>query len=290
MNGTEFPSSRKFFPETKKPNAVNPHKIALCYNFVTKPYCSWLSPDRRDSEKTTLANQLKTKHPHTMARMLADRDSSELHLNLAGRHQRLARRYQQTALVTAIGAAIADLTAKKTLTEDKELDRQAAYDNVQAADGDLDDAIRNLFAAAQTFDRDNLGAGTVTMLFPGGGFGDLVEQPVAQETTSADALCVKVESLGSTHALFGHAAKIKTLAQSVRDALASLEAAIRAAKNAGAEEEIAQAALRRQYEGNYLTSRQSLGRSIAERLFPKANSASRNEQIPVTPVGNGAGA
>lgn len=222
--------------------------------------------------------------------MLADRDSSALHLNLARRHQRLARRYQQAAQVTAIEAAINDLAAKELLTDAKELDRQAAYDDLLAADGDLDDGIRNLFGAAQAYDRDNLGAGMVALLFPSGGFGDIIEQPLAQEPAAAGALCVKVESLGVSHPLFVHAAKIKALAQSVRDALARVEAAVRAAKNVGADEEIAQATLRRVYETNYLTSRQSLGRTIAERLFPKATSVARNVALPTTPDGNGGAA
>lgn len=78
-----------------------------------------------------------------MARMLAARDSTEHLLNLARRHQRLARRYKQAALVASIQSAIDGLTARQTAGAEKELDRQAAYDDGPAADGDLDDAIRN---------------------------------------------------------------------------------------------------------------------------------------------------
>ena len=212
--------------------------------------------------------------------MLADRDSTDLHLNLARRHMRLARRYKQTALVTAISTAIDALKAKQDIAEEKDLERQGAYDDVYAADGDLDDGIRNLFSAAETFDRENIGAGTVVKLFPDGGFGSIIDEPLAQEPATADALATKVTSLGAAHSLFPHAAKLTALAQGVRDALTALEGAVRASKMAEAEEEIAQAALRKQYEGNYLTGRGAVGRTIAERLFPKANRGQSEDPAP----------
>ena len=60
------------------------------------------------------------------------------------------------------------------------------------------------------------------------------------------------------------------LAKGVRDSLNALGDAVRASKLAEAEEELAQAALRKQFESNYLNGRGAVGRAIAERLFPKA--------------------
>ena len=215
-----------------------------------------------------------------MARMLADRDSTDLHLNLARRHQRLARRAGLADLVAAIQPAIAALAAKQAAAADKDLDRQGAYDEILAADADLDDAIRNLFDSATIFDRDNAAARTLETLFPAGGYGDIVAEPVAQEPASADALATKVTSLGAAHALAPHAAKLTTAAKAVRDALTAQEEAIRIAKSADADEEIAQAALRRAYEGNYFAARQTVGRVKAERLFPKANRSGSTEPDP----------
>lgn len=219
-----------------------------------------------------------------MARMLADRDSTEFHLNLARRHQRLARRYKQTGLVTSMQTAIDALVAKQTAAADKELDRQAAYDDILAADGDLDDAVRNLFNAAQVFDRENPGATTVGQLFPGGGFTSIIDEPLAQEPATAEALATKVNGLGAAHALLPHAAKLNAAATAVRTALTAMDTAVRAAKNAAADEEIAQAALRRAYEANYLSARSTLGRTLAERLFPKANRSGQSESPAPAPT------
>ena len=144
-------------------------------------------------------------------------------------------------------------------------------DDVVAADADLDDAIRNLFSAAESFDRDNLGAGTVATLFPRGGFSSIIDLPLAQEPDSADALATKEESLGAAHALAPHAAKLKAQssklkaqATAVRAAITAQETAIRTARTAAAEEENAQGALRRADGGNYLVARSSFGRTVAE--------------------------
>gem|GEM_PF-5272412 len=68
----------------------------------------------------------------------------------------------------------------------------------------------------------------------------------------------------------------------MRDALAALDDAVRLTKNAETEEEIAQGALGRQYEHNYLIARQTIGSTVAERLFSKAN-RSKSEDSTATP-------
>jgi hypothetical protein len=216
--------------------------------------------------------------------MLADRDSTDFHLNQARRHERLARRYRQETLATAVKTPGDALAAKQKITADLDLDRQAAYDDVFAADGDLDDGVRNLFDAAQIFERQNAGSGVGAALFPEGGFGDLIDEPLTQQPSSVEALAARVDSLGATHALAAHATTLRTLATGVRDALTAQEAAVRAAKTAEAEEELAQATLRRQYEANYLDARKALGKVRAERLFP------RQTRATAAPAGTGTGA
>jgi len=218
-----------------------------------------------------------------MARLLAERDSTPLHLTLARRHERLARRYRQDSLAEAIKASARALKDKADLSEERDLDRQSAYDNVLAADADLDDAVRNCFNAAEIHDRQHPTTPARALLFPDGGFTSITEEPIAREPDIVLALATKLDSLGSSHALAPHAALLRTAAQGVTDALAAQEAAIRASKSADAEEEIAAAALRRQYEGNYLDARKSLTRALAERLFPATRSVSTAPPEPPKP-------
>lgn len=186
--------------------------------------------------------------------------------------ERLARRYRQEGVANAIRAVIDPLKVKMDITVERDLERQWAYDDILAADADLDDAIRTLYNSAEIFERENLGAGIITGLFPEGGFTVITDLSIAQESVAAEALATKVESLGAAHALAPHAVKLQTLAAAVRAALVAQDTAIRATKTAEADEEIAQTALRRQYEVNYLDARKNLGRTLAERIFPVSKS------------------
>jgi hypothetical protein len=211
-----------------------------------------------------------------MARMLFDRDSTSVHLNAARRHERLARRYRRAELAAEIKPWIADLTARELAAEEKKFETQAAHDDVVAADGEQDDAVRNLFDAVKTHDRSNPATPVLPALFPGGGFSSVTDQSMAKEPDAVDALATKVETLGATHPLAPHAALLRTAAQAVRAAIALEDEAIRQQKSAEAEEEIAQGKLRRKYEANYLDARKAWGRVVADRLFPQLKAAKRS--------------
>jgi hypothetical protein len=234
--------------------------------------------------KTPCRAPIKSYPTKTMARMLADRDSSALHLNQARRHERLARRYRQDGYATSIRSVIDALQNKADNSAAKELERQGATDDVAAADADLDDAIRSLYNSAEISERENPGSGVLMKLFPEGGFTAITSISTIQEPAAADALAIRLEDLGGTHALAPHAQKIRTLATAVRNSFTALETAIRTLKAAEAEEEIAQAALRRQYELNYLEARKQLGRPLAERLFPVTRSSGPAEEPAPTPA------
>jgi hypothetical protein len=194
---------------------------------------------------------------------------------MARRHVRLATHYRQPQFATAMSSLIDDLKAKAEVTATKEWERQAATDQVYAADGDLDDGIRDLYNNAELFDRKHPGEAVLNQLFPQGGFTAITGMILAQEPAAAHALATRVEELGTSHALFTHAETLRDLACAVTDALAAADAAVTAKKVAEAIEENAQGALRRQYEINYLDARRLLGANKADRLFPYIRSAKK---------------
>lgn len=215
-----------------------------------------------------------------MARFLADRDSSSLHLQAAHRHQRLARRYGFQPYAAEIQPHLDTLKTKSAVYDERELERQAAYDEVLAADSDLDDSVRSLFSAAQTFDRENLGASTLTTLFPDNRFASVTELPITTELTAIEGLITRLGSLGPQHALGGFTKKLLDGKKAVKDALAAQSAAVTARAAADAEEELAQAALRRQYEANYYNAAKQLGKDGAEKLFPDFRRSARASDTP----------
>ncbi len=208
--------------------------------------------------------------------MLSERDSAFLVVNGSRRHVRLLRRYRCEELIKGIEPLITDLAQKRQLCEERVLDAQAALDAVVAADGDLDDAVRNLFDSARQHDRSNPTAPALPDLFPSGGFSSVIDLPRTDEPDAVDALAKKLDLLGSGHDLAPHAAKLREAAQAVREALTMHREAIRAQKAAEAEEDIAKSALRRKYEANYLDARKQWGRLVADRLFPNLYPSKRS--------------
>ena len=78
----------------------------------------------------------------------------------------------------------------------------------------------------------------------------------------------RVRDLGTTHSPFNLAAEFETRATAIDDAQTNIGNALRARKLAEAEDELAQAALRRAYEENWLDAQKKFGKA-ADRLFPR---------------------
>ena len=119
-------------------------------------------------------------------------------------------------------------------------------------------------------------------IFPEGRFSAITVVNRNQEPDVVEKLAVRLESLGAAHPLYGLAAELKRKVDASRQAIAALTQTITERKKAEAEEEIAQLALRRQYELNYLEARRTLGRDLAERLFPRVSGRSVAED-PTAP-------
>lgn len=215
-----------------------------------------------------------------MARFLADRDSTALHLQTARRHQRLARRYGLSTYASDMQPHITALKARAEEYEERELDRQAAYDELQAADSDLDDTVRNLHSAAQSYDRDHLGANTLISLFPDNRFTSVTALPITQELTAIEGLITRLSALPAQHPLASFITKLQSGKEAVRAALAAQSTAVIARATADAQEELAQAALRRQYEINYYNAAKQLGKAGAEKLFPDFRSSAKAKEAP----------
>ncbi len=210
-----------------------------------------------------------------MAQMLFERDSTNKHLNATRRHMRFARKIKGgETLVTVIEPYYNNLIAKKEERLAKITLREDANDDLSYADSLLDNAVRNAFRACEKYDREHPDNRALLTVFPSGKFGDLVKLPVQEEPDEVDNVVLRFESLGEDHPLFAEAATLAADVTNSKDAITILNTAIKAVKVAEAEEEMAQANLRRQYENNYLQARSTFGRTVAERIFPKLSGGS----------------
>ena len=116
-------------------------------------------------------------------------------------------------------------------------------------------------------------------VFPDGKFGHIVNMNLQDEPDTVERLALRIENLGKEHPLYPLAAELRNQVAASRKAIKAYEDVIKQLKNCEADEEIAQATLRRQYENNYLDARKQLGKIRAERLFPKLNNTNRSTQL-----------
>ncbi len=207
--------------------------------------------------------------------MLFERDSTNKHLNATRRHIRFVRKIKTgETLAAAIEPHYNNLIAKKEERLAKVTLREDANDDLSYADSVLDNAVRNAFSACEKYDREYPDNRALRTVFPDGKFGDLIKLPIQEEPDEVDNVVLRFQSLGEDHPLFIEAETLASVVTNSKTAISALRAAIKAVKIAEAEEEMAQANLRRQYENNYLQARSTFGRSVAERIFPKLSGGS----------------
>ena len=214
-----------------------------------------------------------------MARKLNDSMSSEVHINNALRH---SRRCKQTKgaeiLATNINPLIAELEEKQLETKKQKLARDNSYDDLIFNEGALDDQIRNTSESIKQFDRNNPGRPIYKLIFPEGGFSSILRFSHTKKANAAVQIVERIKSLGEEHALFAQSPLLSAATTKYRTSIADLQQAETQVRTAVANEEVAQANLRRQYEFNYLDAIKMFGKTFANRLFPKTVSKKKIEE------------
>ena len=204
-----------------------------------------------------------------MARLLYQRDSASFMLNAIRRFIRLCHQNPAGAAFILIVQGVANaLQSKYDLLLAAIIDRENAYDDVQLADYDLDNVIRNTYDTWKIYTRQHSSDLKVINFFTSG-HTEITRIPYVDEPNVADGLATKIESLGNTHSLYPLAAEIRIHTAKVRTGIEAHKERIRLQKAAEAEVEIAKMDAVRGYEVAYLDSRKSLGAEGAERLFPR---------------------
>jgi hypothetical protein len=216
--------------------------------------------------------------------MISERRSTATHVNLANRHCRLCKQNKGTnALIDRMTPFIDSLMKREAQTEAAREEKDAAHDNVILKDSLMDDMVRTLFERCKQHQRQYPGENLIQLLFPNGTFGDVVSMPLYSEADEVEKIVSRLENLGSEHPLADMIDPLKTAIQNDREAIAVHTVAITTWKTAEAEEEMAKAALRRQYEHNYLDAVKQFGKRYAERLFPKTGRTRPTVETEVTP-------
>ncbi|MDR2286121.1 MAG: hypothetical protein LBE04_01395 [Prevotellaceae bacterium] len=219
-----------------------------------------------------------------MARLLYKQDSVVLHKRLTRRHIRLCGQIKGGA---TCASAIQPKLDNLLITEQALSVANETYENTSddliLKDADLDNAVRTLFERSRQYDREN-GGNVAVLLFPDLTYSDIINMPYAEEPKKVSTLIQKLETLEQGHEL---RSLIDVLQQKVNAVNAALDAKQQAADNVRrcqVQEELTKNEVRAQYETNYLDARKTLGRQVAESLFPKiANQKSRGQENELNP-------
>ncbi len=212
-----------------------------------------------------------------MAQLLYSRDSSQRHMSATRRHLRLCKQVKNTqALVKQITPAFDLLSEKEQAFQEKQILREDRYDDMLLADTQLDDSVRNLFGRCQEHERAHLGENTLLQIFPEGTFSQIVNMNREKEPAEVEKIAIRLENLGDKHPLYVFAAELRQKVEGARKAIRAYRESVQVVKVAETECEMARADLRRQYENNYLDARKLMGKTVAERLFPKINNTNRS--------------
>ncbi len=164
---------------------------------------------------------------------------------------------------------------KQTATSVAEENKEAAYDDVQFNDRNLDDRVRSAFEKCKQYDRDNPGRPILNQIFPDGKFPGIVNAPLRDEPDEVAKLITRIEALGAKHELNELVAYLNEGIEKCRQALNTYYEAIKTQKSKEADEEIFKSNLSRQYEFNCLDAVKKFGKNFANRLFPIINNSTR---------------
>lgn len=204
-----------------------------------------------------------------MAQLLYEKQSTKVHLNATRRHVRLCRRTSGAEeAIAAIEPHYQALVEKQNATDEAVLNREMAYDDVYHYDDILDDEVRSCFGDCKKHDRKNPGRPVLVQLFPDGKTTTITDVSLRDEPNKVGQLISRIESLGEDHSLYSLIEGLNEGVENCRNALVAYNESITAQKTAEAQEKIAKANLRRQYEFNYLDLAKKFGKRNADRFFP----------------------
>ena len=202
-----------------------------------------------------------------MAQLLYEKQSTKVHLNATRRHMRLCRRASGAEeAITAIEVYYQALTEKQKATEEAEVNREMTLDDVYHFDDILDDDVISCHEDCKKYDRKNPGRSVLLQLFPDGKYTSITKTRLSDEPDKAGQLVSRIEALAADHPLNNFVETLNANIANCRNALAIYHQSITAEKSAKAEESIAKANLRRQYEFNYLDLAKKFGKRHASRF------------------------
>ena len=209
--------------------------------------------------------------------MPRDSDSSTKHLSVVRRHMRLCilqpgAEFLVANVQPAHKHLQTTLAAKQAATEAEE----DAQDDLDFRGRDAADTLRTISERAKQHDRETPGDSAFAQVFPEGGFSEYITSQGTVSAANCSIIAKRIRELGANHPLNAFATNLESRVTSIDDGQKMYDDALRARKMAEADDELAQAALRRVYEHNALDAQKKFGKR-ADRLFPRIRKRNRTD-------------
>jgi len=205
-----------------------------------------------------------------MAQLLRDADSSTKHLGTVRRHKRLCNAVKGAEFLSAAIDAPYVRLSGTLVDKNKSIEAEEnALDDRDLRGREGADLLRTTSERAKQHDRETPGDNVFERIYPEGGFSDFIASNGTTSAASCRLIATRIHDLGANHPLASLKADLEARAVAIDNTQKNLEDALRARKLAEAEDELAQAALRRAYEENWLDTQKKFGKPAAERLFPR---------------------
>lgn len=210
---------------------------------------------------------------------LTENDSFPFVKDAAERHIRLCHQNKGgDKYATLIQGVVDNLSTKLTVRDTARKAVSSAGDTAWLADRMLDDVIRKFQGRAKEYDLANPGSNTLNLVLPEGNITSLINEPLEEEPTKANAVALKIKSLGETHTLYPLAAEIESAVTVCNEKLKIRNEAEKAFSEATAIAEIAKAAVVEQYNNTYHKAASEVDKNYAEKLFPRLRPKTKKEE------------
>jgi hypothetical protein len=182
-----------------------------------------------------------------------------------------------SAFTSPLSAPLKALAQKQLIVENLGEEVDFAKDMVILQESVVDNEVRNLFDSCMQHQRSNPGSKVLSGIFPSGKFGDFISLETGKKPAEAQNLAERVKTFSTGNGIAEYAEKLAIGSKNLSNTITAVSVADTNLSGAVSALDIERENLCRDYENVYLDIRRSLGKDIAEQVFPKLKSKPKDK-------------
>ncbi len=205
-----------------------------------------------------------------MAQMVNSSMSAEKCLDASERHEHLATQTYgvDNGYTTTIKPKTEQLKGKMLNYRQARKDQVFKYDEVVLCNRKIDNIVRQCFEQTRQYVRSNGDDILLATFFPSLRFGDVIYKKREPKLHAVNDLAYQYDRLDPEHPLYHFGTELQSAVNNFSVARTAHNDLKQIASEAMIEVDKAKEDLVKQYETNYLTAKQKLGRDRADAIFP----------------------